>query len=224
MGKKYEVKCGITGCTNKVIGECDYCGIPLCDIHSRKLESSKGNEIYCPTCFTYISVSGLKDKELNRRIIPNVLLVNSKKCTGCRTCQLVCSFEHFKEFSYEKSAIDLKRNEEFGITNVVVCRHCEDPKCVEVCPTGALSKNKDTGYVSLDPEKCNHCMYCIEACPYHAIFADKDKTIIKCDLCGGDPMCAKYCPAEAIEWIKKYKIGVRRKLTYIINTEEKEVR
>ncbi len=222
MGIKDKIKCGVTGCPNEVIGECDYCGIPLCEDHAQKLETNKSTELYCAGCFLYVSVSGLKERDLDRRLIPNVLFVNSRKCTGCRTCELVCSFEHFGVFSYDKSAVELKKDEEYGKTEIVLCRHCDDPKCVEICPTDALKKDKNTGLVSLNREKCIQCMRCVEECPYDAIFSSKDKKIIKCDLCGGDPMCAKYCPAEAIEWVKKHKIGERKKLTYFIYPEEEE--
>jgi len=131
----------------------------------------------------------------------------------------VCSFEHFKEFSYENSAIRLRKNEEFGTTKIIVCRHCKVPECAKDCPPGALSKNKDSGLVSLDPEKCTKCMLCIEACPYNSIFTNKVGTMIMCDMCDGDPMCARYCPAEAIEWIKKYKMGERRQIVHVINRE-----
>ena len=218
MGEKYNVKCGQTGCPHNAVADCYYCGIPLCDIHLRRLESSKGTEIYCPACLTYISVSGLKDRELDRKLIPNILLVNSKKCTGCRTCELICSFVHTKEFSYENSAIRVIKNEEWCINSLIVCRHCDHPECVEVCSSGALIKNKDSGFVSFDLEKCTNCMLCMEVCPYHSIFANKDRIIV-CDMCGGEPMCAKYCPAEAIEWIKKYKLGERRKIVHVINRE-----
>jgi carbon-monoxide dehydrogenase iron sulfur subunit len=222
MRQKYRVKCGLTGCENKVVDDCYYCGIPLCEEHSKKIVSSKGEEIYCPTCFAYLNVSGLKEQELARRLIPNILMVNSKKCTGCRTCQMVCSFEHHALFSYEKSAVQLNKDEEYGLTDIVVCRQCENPQCVEVCPTDALQKDQETGFVSLNQQECINCLRCVDACPYGAIFEDKEKTIVKCDLCGGAPMCAQYCPVEAIEWVKKYSVGERHKLVYVVLLNETE--
>jgi carbon-monoxide dehydrogenase iron sulfur subunit len=222
MRNKYDIKCGLSGCTGVVIGDCFYCGIPLCEEHSRKIVTPKGEEIYCPTCFAYLSVSGLKDRDLSRRIIPNLLLVNSKKCTGCRTCQMVCSFEHHNVFSYEKAALRLNKDEEYGLTEIVVCRQCKNPQCVEACPTGALQKDEETGFVLLNREECTQCLRCVDACPYDAIFTDKDKTIVKCDLCGGDPMCARYCPVEAIEWVKKYEVGERHRLVWVVPHSNEE--
>jgi ferredoxin len=48
----------------------------------------------------------------------------------------------------------------------VLCNHCEQPKCAEVCPTKATAKRAD-GIVHIDYEKCIGCCACIEHCPYH---------------------------------------------------------
>ena len=40
------------------------------------------------------------------------------------------------------------------------------------------------------------------ACPFGAISVDPlTDRIIKCDLCLGDPACAKFCPTGAIEYV-----------------------
>ena len=220
---KYNVHCGVTGCPNEVVTDCYYCGIPLCKDHCKTIKSEGIEETYCSACFLYISSSGLKENPLARRLVPNLLNVNSKKCTGCRTCQLICSFEHFGVFSYEKSAIDLKKNEEYGTTEIAVCRQCADPACVRTCPTGALQKDNQYGYVSLSTELCNNCLRCVKACPYGAIRVDEDRQIVKCDLCGGDPQCARYCPGQALQWVKKHSVGERHKLVNVVPTTNTKV-
>ena len=42
-------------------------------------------------------------------------------------------------------------------------------------------------------EKCTGCKLCIKACPFGAIQVGPNREILKCDLCGGDPECVKYC-------------------------------
>jgi len=66
--------------------------------------------------------------------------INPQLCTGCRTCVLACSFEHFNVFSFEKSFIGVTRDEEAGTFQIIVkdgcvpCRICEDN-----CLFGALT-------------------------------------------------------------------------------------
>ena len=47
----------------------------------------------------------------------------------------------------------------------VMCQHCENPPCVDVCPTGASMQRAD-GIVLVDKHICIGCRYCMMACPY----------------------------------------------------------
>ena len=39
------------------------------------------------------------------------------------------------------------------------------------------------------------------------------KKVFKCDLCGGDPKCVKYCPGGALSFEDPDARDVRKKLT-----------
>jgi tetrathionate reductase subunit B len=49
----------------------------------------------------------------------------------------------------------------------MMCQHCANPPCVDVCPTGASMKRAD-GIVLVDRHTCIGCRYCMMACPYKA--------------------------------------------------------
>ena len=116
------------------------------------------------------------------------------QCTGCRICELVCSFTHHTIFNPSLSRIKVTTDESALIDFPGTCRHCADPTCVRVCPAQAISRNNE-GVNRIDAERCVGCGECVAACPYGAISIPLgEKVPISCDLCGGEPQCVKYCP------------------------------
>jgi Fe-S-cluster-containing hydrogenase component 2 len=122
------------------------------------------------------------------------LQVHSNKCTGCRSCMLICSFMHTDACSYHESRIKITSDEARGRHTPVLCQFCEDPPCVAACPVEALSRDAKTSAIHVDVGLCNGCQACISACPFEAMFFDqKNQIAITCDLCGGNPECVKVC-------------------------------
>lgn len=157
------------------------------------------------------------------------IIVKLDKCIGCRSCEIACAREHSPSKSGERITADTRKalsriSVRTGLTNPtdapemrpqkgksktaimtgkaypIRCRHCDDPKCVEACMSGALIKNEE-GVVIHNPDKCVGCWMCIMACPYGAIKRDlKNKIIVKCDLCPhrDTPACVEACKTGAI--------------------------
>ena len=124
------------------------------------------------------------------------------QCTGCRICELVCSFFHYKIFNPALSRIKVITDESELLDFPVTCQHCLDPTCQSVCPTQAISRNNQQGVNQIDEELCVGCGECVSACPFGAIFIPLgEKVPICCDLCGGEPQCVKYCPREVLFYI-----------------------
>jgi Fe-S-cluster-containing dehydrogenase component len=72
------------------------------------------------------------------------IIVNKQVCTGCRTCEIICSLVKERYINPELSRIQVLRNPmkgpDFTITLLEECDLCEgDPKCVEYCAMGALT-------------------------------------------------------------------------------------
>lgn len=125
--------------------------------------------------------------------------VSHNNCVGCRLCEMVCSLVHDQECSTSKSRIRILRDEEFGNNLVSVCMQCEEAHCLKSCAFDAISRDSKTGAVLIDTNICNGCQACLVVCPVNGVFFDHEKDkAFKCDLCGGDPECVKFCSRSAL--------------------------
>lgn len=128
------------------------------------------------------------------------LLVAPSLCIGCRTCELACSLTHQENNKPGRSRIyPLGVGKERWVP--IVCLQCDDPACVKSCLVDALTLDEETGYIHLSYEKCIKCRACVAACPFGCSLIDEDQgRIVKCDLCEGNPACARFCPTKALEY------------------------
>ena len=148
-----------------------------------------------------------------------VLIIDAAKCCGCRLCESACSLTNAGEAGIYKSRIRNIRFPDEYFFSPSVCHQCESPSCALVCPTGALSKNPDTGVVGVDKEKCVGCKMCLVSCPFGGIYMVESK-IVKCDLCGGDPMCVKFCRNEALTYGEVEDIGEGKRVAEGVKVKE----
>lgn len=126
--------------------------------------------------------------------------ISHNNCVGCRLCEFVCSLVHENECSTTMSRIRILRDEEFGNNLVSLCMQCEEAHCLNSCAYDAISRDEKTGAVLIDSKLCNGCEACLVVCPVNAVFFDKQKNLaFKCDLCGGDPECVKFCSRQALK-------------------------
>jgi carbon-monoxide dehydrogenase iron sulfur subunit len=122
------------------------------------------------------------------------LIVDSGKCTGCRKCELACSYEKEGVFNPALSRIWV---EEVGFPAIpvpLICHQCTNAPCAEVCPVDAITLHGKTGAYLVNVKKCIGCGKCVEACPWGAIalYPESGKAY-KCDLCRGKPKCVEAC-------------------------------
>lgn len=128
------------------------------------------------------------------------LLVKESVCSGCRACELACSFAHERRYGSDASRVLVEKDESRGLDRPVVCRQCGVARCVQVCPNQALSKDAHHA-VQVDPERCTGCRACEKACPFGAVrFLPGRTSPLICDLCGGEPACVKRCATGALTY------------------------
>lgn len=127
------------------------------------------------------------------------VIANPDSCSGCRICQMICSLTHEGAIEIERSRIRVSSDPFRGASTIVVCRQCHDAPCYYACPESAIELDQTNGAVVIDEERCTGCRTCEEACPFDAIlFFEEDGKAYKCDLCGGDPECVKWCPMSSL--------------------------
>lgn len=133
------------------------------------------------------------------------LAIQQENCTGCRMCELACSSSKEGQFIPDRSRIKVVDNRLEGWSRPAVCLQCDEPMCVAVCPSQAISKKvtaQGDHVIEVDPEKCYGCQSCVMACPFGAMsFFPKSKAT-KCDLCGGSPECVKFCFYDCLKFIE----------------------
>jgi tetrathionate reductase subunit B len=147
------------------------------------------------------------------------LLIDTTKCaSGCSDCVKACNTENGLSGGTQPTDAQWIRKVELKAIKTgrtaslpVMCQHCAEPPCVDVCPTGASFKRAD-GIVLVDRHNCIGCRYCVMACPYQArSFVHEPLTNQKpevprgkgcvegCTLCvhridkGGTPACVEAC-------------------------------
>ncbi len=104
------------------------------------------------------------------------MFIDTTRCqTGCTDCVKACNKENgLGEVTRPRTdaqwirKIDLKDLKTgHAVSLPMMCQHCANPPCVDVCPTGASMKRAD-GIVLVDRHICIGCRYCMMACPYKA--------------------------------------------------------
>lgn len=136
------------------------------------------------------------------------MVLDTRRCVGCHSCTVACKV-------HNDLPVDMIYNPvtTIGPTGVfphlhmvhipLLCMHCDNPPCVDACPTAASQQRAD-GIVFVEDKKCVGCKACVMACPYGARIPNHETgSVQKCDFCmervdlGKEPHCVKTCHQKA---------------------------
>ncbi|NLI12236.1 MAG: 4Fe-4S dicluster domain-containing protein [Peptococcaceae bacterium] len=140
-----------------------------------------------------------------------IVVIDADRCIGCKACEVHCWNEHRDVREVGETSIHVMQVEKLSkdMKEAVcyypnTCAHCEDPKCLDICPAGAITKDEN-GVVAVYEEKCIGCQTCSTVCPnYFYTFGRNSGRTLKCDGCfhrqeqGLWPACATKCSMKAI--------------------------
>ena len=143
--------------------------------------------------------------------------VDPSRCIGCRSCESACA-ECETHRGHPMIHVDYLDRSHTIATVPMVCMHCDEPTCAQVCPADAIKKDED-GIVhsSLKP-RCIACSNCVLACPFGIPkMMTRLEQMMKCDMCydrtsvGKRPMCATVCPSQALAFVPPETIARERR-------------
>ncbi len=130
--------------------------------------------------------------------------IDPSRCIGCQSCLQACTEcdTHRGDSMIHLEYIDRATSVQ---TVPVICMHCDQPTCAEVCPADAIKRTEDGVVQSARKPRCIACGNCVSACPFGVPEVYEDRQIMmKCDMCydrtsvGKKPMCATVCPSQAL--------------------------
>ncbi len=147
------------------------------------------------------------------------VIVHPERCVGCMQCMFACAVAHSLSktpFSAVQERPRPRPRVHLGTTAWGEgfpnrCRHCDPAPCLLACLPGAISRDRETGTVLIDPDRCINCASCAMACPFGVIRYHEDRTAppgktvaVKCDNClerqsrGLIPACVETCKTGAL--------------------------
>ena len=130
--------------------------------------------------------------------------IDPGRCIGCQSCVQACTEcdTHKGVAMIQLDYVDRSRSTQ---TVPVVCMHCDQPTCAEVCPADAIKRTEDGVVQTARKARCIACNNCVLACPFGVPkMHDAANLMMKCDMCydrtsqGLKPMCASVCPSQAL--------------------------
>ena len=124
------------------------------------------------------------------------------RCSGCQSCEVACKYENGLALGeYWSKVITVGPMGTYPDIQMywlpVNCQQCENPPCIDVCPTGASYRDSENGLVLVDKDTCIGCKSCLGACPYNVRQFNEEKQLVeKCTTCFhlDEPLCVRNCP------------------------------
>ena len=126
------------------------------------------------------------------------MVADLRRCVGCQTCTAACRHANATPPGVQwRRVLDMEFGEYPDVQRAFVpvgCQHCDDPPCMDVCPTTATRQRAD-GIVTIDYDLCIGCAYCAVACPYQARYKTE-----RASFAYGEPSASEASATTSRAW------------------------
>jgi benzoyl-CoA reductase subunit BamC len=133
--------------------------------------------------------------------IVKTIKIDADKCTGCRSCEVICSAFHaepkYRIVNSKRSRIRVFWDVENDLYVPILAGQYTDAECNGRHITIIKGKEYD------------ECSFCRASCPSRDLFKEPDADIpLKCDMCGEPPppegpLCVTWCLYEALTYFER---------------------
>jgi anaerobic dimethyl sulfoxide reductase subunit B (iron-sulfur subunit) len=159
------------------------------------------------------------------------IYLDIERCVGCGACAVACMDQN--DIFPEKGQLAFRRiyqveEGQYPDASIhyisIACLHCEDSPCIVACPSGAITKDKNTKAITVNKDLCIGCHSCALACPFGVPRYDPEEKMHKCNLCtervevGLLPVCVKVCPFQALRFEPINQIQDEKQFKFVANT------
>ena len=128
-----------------------------------------------PDIFSNVSAAKPPNIEVSSKTRWGMSIDVDKCVDGCTSCIDACADENGL-YGFDRPETDSQWIRKLTLKDIktekitvlpMLCQHCENPPCCDVCPTGASFRRED-GIVMVNQHTCIGCRYCMMACPFKA--------------------------------------------------------
>jgi anaerobic carbon-monoxide dehydrogenase iron sulfur subunit len=131
-----------------------------------------------------------------------IIVAEATRCTGCRTCEMVCSVKKMGMVNPARARVHVVRFEKYVLEMPMLCQQCESAPCMNSCPVKAIERDEILDILKINYDRCIGCRTCMMVCPFGATGYDPvARKVYKCDQCEGDPTCVKFCETKALQYV-----------------------
>ena len=133
--------------------------------------------------------------------IVKTIKIDADKCTGCRSCEVICSAFHaepkYSIVNSKRSRIRVFWDVENDLYVPILAGQYTDAECNGRHITIIKGKEYD------------ECSFCRASCPSRDLFKEPDADIpLKCDMCGEPPppegpLCVTWCLYDALTYFER---------------------